>query len=104
MRYNLSRKLSKNMGSEGVHERRGRSSRDRGTGVTLPTLCAVCTFLALVAVLTVVNAARDVDGGDDMAAIFDLVRTLVRPAVLLFVVACFEQPLVGFFSAVTVSA
>ena len=83
MRYNLSRKLSKNMGSEGVHERRGRSSRDRGTGVTLPTFCAVCTFLALVAVLTVVNAARHVDGG---------------------VVACFEQPLVGFFSTVTVSA
>jgi hypothetical protein len=47
---------------------------------------------------------RHVDGGDDLAAVVDLIRTLVWPAVLLVGVARFDEPPVEFFNAVTVSA
>jgi hypothetical protein len=56
------------------------------------------------AVLKIVHAVRNVVGGEDLTAVVDPIRTLVWPAVLLFVVARFEQPLVEFFNAVTVSA
>jgi hypothetical protein len=92
------------MGSEDVHGRRGRSSQDRVASVTPLALWVVCTFPAIAAVLTVVHVVRHVDGGDELAAVVDLIETPVWPALLLVIVARFEQPLVEFFNAVTVSA
>jgi hypothetical protein len=92
------------MGSEDVYGPRGRSSQDWGVIVALLALCVVSTFPTLVVVLAIVHAVRHVDGGDDLAAIADLFRTLVWPAVLLVCVARFEEPLVEVFNAVRVSA
>jgi hypothetical protein len=92
------------MGSQDVHGRRRRSIQDWGASVTPLALCVTCTFLALVAVRTIVHAVRHVVGGEDLTALVDLIGTLVWPAVLLFVVARILQPLVEFFNAVTVSA
>jgi len=67
-------------------------------------LCVVCTFLALAVVLPIVHAVRHVDGGDDLTAVVNLIRTSLWPAVLLVGVARFERPIVEFFNAVKVSA
>jgi hypothetical protein len=47
---------------------------------------------------------RHHDGGDDLAAVVDIIRSLVWPAALLVGAARLEQPLVEFFNAATVSA
>jgi hypothetical protein len=92
------------MGSEDAHGRRSRSSRPRVASVAPLALWVVCTFLALVVALTVAHAVRRVVGGEDLSAVVDLIGTLLWPAVLLFVVARFEQSPGEFFNAVTVSA